>query len=154
MLTIQTVENIKSGSKWTLVNGIYAILLGIAYLATLGFFIRRGFRSIDVVWQVFSKYNPEIANMLIRMIIIKAILIILIGVMIVALSYHILKKKDKVAWITLFVTGLIFWGSILTLEIMQGDLYLIVPHFIGWITFIIGSLLPVRYYLQRDYTEY
>lgn len=154
MLTIQTVETIRRGSRITLFNGIYAILIGIIYLCTFKFLLKMDFRSIDVVWQVFSKYNPDITSMIIKLIILKAVFIIIFGVMIVTFSAYILKKKDKVAWIILFITGLIFWGLILTLDIMQGNLFTIIPILIGWIMFIIGILLPVRYYLQRDFTEY
>lgn len=154
MLTIRTVENIKRGSKITLFNGLYAMVYGIISLCLMDIFIKRDFRDISVVWQVFAKYNPEIANMLFRFIIIKSILIIIVGIMIIALSNYILKKKDKTAWVTLFVTGLMFWGSLLTVDIMQGNLITIIISLVGWIMFIIGILLPVRYYLQRDYTEY
>jgi hypothetical protein len=52
MLTIQTVENINRGSKITIFNGIYAILLGIAYLIFLIPLLKMNFRRIDVIWQI------------------------------------------------------------------------------------------------------
>jgi hypothetical protein len=112
------------------------------------------FRRIEVVWQVFAKYNPAIAAMYIKMLILKGVLIITFGVVIVYLSNYILKKKDRTAWINLFIFGLIFWASLLTIEILNKNPYTIAASFIGWIMFIIGILLPIRFYMQREYEEY
>lgn len=154
MLTIQTVENIKKGSQITLFNGIYAILVGILYLIFTFPLVKMNFRSIDVIWQIFSKYNPELSFMVIQMMIFKGIMIIATGIMIIYLSNYIIKKKDKTAWVILFLVGLIFWPTILTLEIMSKNFYTIVASFIGWLTFVIGMLIPLKYYMQKEYPEY
>jgi hypothetical protein len=154
MLTIQTVENINRGSKITIFNGIYAILLGIAYLIFLIPLLKMNFRRIDVIWQIFSKYNPGLSRMLIELIVLKAILVIALGITIIYLSNFILKKKDKTAWVILFIIGLIFWPSLLTLEFLDRNIFTVIACFIGWLSFIIGMLLPIKYYLQKEYPDY
>ena len=59
MLTIKTLESIKRGARFTLFNGIFSILLGIFYIGFFELILRANFRAINVVWQVFSKYNPR-----------------------------------------------------------------------------------------------
>ncbi len=154
MLTIQTVKNIKTGSRITLINGIYAIILGILYSSLFNFIIKTNFHSIDSIWQIFSKYNPLISALFLKLLIIKGLFIISIGIMIIYLSSYITRKKDKAAWFVLFLIGLLFWGSLLTFEILDRNLYTIVAAGIGWLTFIIGMLIPVKYYLERDYEDY
>jgi len=154
MLTIKTVENIKRGAWITYINGIYAILLGIIYLSFFRFLLKTNLKAIGVIWQVFAKYNPEINALFIRLIILKGIFIIAIGILIVYLSDYIFRKKDRGTWISLFVIGLIFWGSLLTFEIFDKNIYMITLVAIGWIGFIIGMLIPVKYYTQKDYGDY
>jgi hypothetical protein len=153
MLTIKTLEKIKIGSRTTLFNGIYAVLLGIFYLAFYEFIIKNNFRKIDIVWQVFEKYNPEISKLIIQLLIIKALFIIAFGLVIIYLSVYILKKKDKTAWLALLILGMIFWVSILVFEILDKNFYTITLIAIGWISFIVGMLIPIRYYTEREYDE-
>jgi len=154
MLTIKTVENIKRGAWITYINGIYAIILGVIYLSFFRFLLKTNLKAIGVVWQVFAKYNPEINALFIRLIILKGIFIIAIGILIIYLSDYIFRKKDRGTWISLFVIGLIFWGSLLTFEIFDKNIYTISLVAIGWIGFIIGMLIPIRYYTQKDYGDY
>jgi len=154
MLTVQTVHNIKRGAWMTYYNGIYAVILGIVYLFFVKTIIKMNFKSIDAVWQVFAKYNPELSSMIVRVLILKGVLIIAVGVAIVYLSNYILKKKEKAAWVVLFIIGLMFWGTLLAVEIFDRNWYTIIAVLVGWLTFIIGMLLPLKYYLQRDQIEY
>jgi hypothetical protein len=154
MLTIQTVENIKRGSRITLFNGIYAVIIGVLYLFFMIPLIKMNFREISVVWQVFSKYNPELTSMLLQLIIFKGIIIIGVGVIIIYLSNFILKRKDKTAWVILFIIGLLFWASLLTFEILSKNFYTITASFIGWLMFVIGMLIPIKYYLEKEYPDY
>ena len=154
MITANTVQSIKFGSKITIFNGIYAILLGIVYLGFSKLILLENFRVIDVVWQVFSKYNPSISWMLVKLMIIKGVFIITLGIVIVYLSTYILKRKDKPTWIMLFIIGLIFWPSMLAFEILDKNWYTTAAFLLGWISFIVGMLIPVKYYLQKDYQEY
>lgn len=154
MLTIKTLESIKRGARTTLFSGVYSILLGIFYIGFFEWIMRSNFRSINVVWQVFSKYNPEITSMLIKLMIIKGLFVIALGVVTVYLSAYILRRKDRATWIVLFVIGLIFWPSILTFEVLDKNWLNVSLVLIGWIIFIVGMLIPIRYYLEMDEEEY
>jgi len=154
MLTIQTVQNIKTGSRVTLFNGIYAMALGVLYLGFYKFMIKINFKAIDAVWQIFTKYNPELSSMLIRLMILKGIFIIIMGFTIAALSSYIIKKKDKHAWVMLFIIGLVFWGALIAMEVLDGNYYAVAASTIGWIMFIIGMLIPLKYYMQKEYIAY
>lgn len=154
MLTIRTLQNIKTGAWITLINGIYAVLFGIFFTGFFRLILKTNFRAIEIVWQVFSKYNPAINSLIVKLMIIKGLFILTIGIVIVYLSGYILKKKDKSTWVLLFIVGLIFWPTLLTFEILDHNVYTIIASFIGWLTFIIGMLIPIRYYMQRDYSEY
>ncbi len=154
MLTTKTLENIKRGARITIFNGIYAILLGIFYLVFFEFILKTNFHAIDIVWQIFAKYNPAINLFLVKLIIIKGSFVITIGAVIAYLSNYILKKKEKATWVALFIIGLIFWPSLLTFEILDKNWYTTAMAFFGWISFIIGMVLPIKYYMQREYNEY
>lgn len=154
MITANTVESIKFGSKITIFNGIYAILLGIFYLSLFPWIMKEKFNAIDKIWTIFSRYNPEISGLYIKTFILSAILMIALGICIIYLSYFILKRKDKTAWIILFVIGIILWPCILLVDILNKNIFFIVLSFIGWLTFIIGMLIPIKYYLQKGYNEY
>jgi len=154
MLTVRTLEKIKTGSWLTLINGIYAVLFGILYIGFINFILKINFKQIDIVWQVFVKYNYQINYMIARLMILKSIFIIAIGITIIYLSNYIIKKKDKPTWVVLFIIGIIFWPALLTMEFLDNNIYTIVGAFIGWITFIIGMLIPLKYYTQREYSEY
>lgn len=150
MLTIKTIDRIKNGSLVTFYNGIYAAVLGAIYLIFFNFILKTNFKAIDVVWQVFAKYNPAVNSLFIRLMILKGVFIIAIGALIAYLSNYIYKKKEKSTWIALFIIGIIFWPSILTFEILDKNIYTIIASFIGWATFIIGMLIPIKYYIQRE----
>lgn len=154
MLTIRTLEKIKRGSWITLINGVYAVLFGILYMALMMFILKINFHKIEIVWQVFVKYNPAINFMIVRLMILKSIFIIAIGIIITYLSNYILRKKEKPAWVILFIVGIIFWPALLTMEFLDGNIYTSIAAFVGWISFIIGMLIPIRYYTQREYDEY
>lgn len=154
MLTIKTLETIKRGAWITYANGIYAIIMGLLYLIFMKFMLKTNFKAIDVTWQVFAKYNPEINGLFYKLIILKAVFIICIGIAIIYLSANILKRKEKGTWIALFLVGIIFWPTLLTIEIMNQNVYAGIASFIGWFSFIIGMFIPIRYYMDKDYTEY
>lgn len=154
MLTIKTLENIKLGARITLINGIYAAFVGAFYMLFFNFVLKTNMKAIDVIWQVFAKYNPEVNSLFVRLMILKGVFIIAIGVLLASLSYYILKKKDRGTWITLFIVGLIFWPSILTFEVLDKNIYLIIADIIGWITFLIGMFIPFKYFIREDYEGY
>jgi len=154
MITIRTLQKIRAGALTTLFNGIYAVILGFIYIFFRGFILNNNFHSINAIWRVFSKYNPEISAMYLRLFMIKAIFIIAIGITIIYFSSYVLKKKEKTTWVNLFIIGIIFWPSLFLFDIFDKNFYMISLSFIGWISFIIGMLIPIRYYMQKEYTEY
>ena len=154
MVTIQTIENIKLGSRITLYNGIYAILLGILSIIFYDKLMLTSFRAINSVWQVFTKYNPEISALFFNLILAKSFFLIAIGISIWFLSDYILRKKSKSAWLILFVIGIVFWAGLLTTEIFNKNIYTITASFIGWLSFIIGMVIPIKYYTHKNYEEY
>jgi len=154
MVAIRTIENIKTGSRITLWNGIYAILLGFFYLIFSNFILKINFRALEGSWGFFDKFNPEISALFGRLFILVGLIIVAVGAGIVYLSYSIAKKKEKDLWVVLFVIGIIFWSGLLTIEILNQNVYTISLSFIGWITFIIGKIIPIKYYLEKPYSSY
>lgn len=150
MITVQTVENIKRGSSITFYNGIYAVLLGIYYIASFSFAMKMNFNSLKLSWQIFNRYNSEISALFFKLVLIEALFMIAIGIAVMYLSSYIGKRKDKTAWVMLFIIGTIFWPSLLVVEILNYNILNIALSFIGWLTFIIGMLFPIKYYLQRS----
>jgi len=154
MVTIQTIENIKRGSKITLFSGIYAIFVGLFYIFFYNWIMYNNFRKIDSIWQIFTKYNPEISNFFFYLFLSKGLFIIALGICVIYLSIFIMRKKDKTAWVILFVIGLVFWAALLTIEMLTKNVYTISLSFIGWLIFIIGMIIPIKYYTQKSYDEY
>jgi len=153
MITIKTIERIRRGGRITYFNGIYAMITGFLYVVFFWFILNTDFHAIKAVWPVFVKYNPEISSLFMRLLVIKGIFILSIGLIMVYLSSYILKKKDKYAWYVLFIIGILFWGSLLVIEILNRNLYTITLASIGWLMFLIGMLIPIKYYLKNDYDE-
>lgn len=155
MVTIRTVQNIKFGSKITLLNGIYAIFLGFFYIIFSKFILNINFKSIkDITWGFFYKFNPEIASMFGRLFILVGLIIIGTGGAIIYLSNTISRKKEKDLWIVLFIIGIIFWTGLFTIEALNKNPYTITASFIGWLSFVIGMLIPIKYYLEKPYDSY
>jgi hypothetical protein len=57
-------------------------------------------------------------------------------------------------WIILFIVGIINWVALLIISIILGNILLIILTATGWLTFILGMLLPIKYYLEKSYREY
>jgi len=148
------IQRVKQGARITYFNGIYMILLGSFFILSANFNMKKNFNSIDQLWGFFSKFNPEIAGLFILFNIIIGIFLISIGIVIIYLSDFILKRKDKMAWVILFLFGIINWVGLLIITIILKNLILISLTFIGWFIFILGMLLPIRYYLEKSYREY
>jgi uncharacterized membrane protein YgdD (TMEM256/DUF423 family) len=79
--------------------------------------------------------------------IFKGLFIILAGIFFIYLSAHIYKRKEKTAWLVLSAIGLLFWSSLLIMEILDRNILMIILSSIGGISFIIGLIFPIRYYL-------
>ncbi len=148
------IQRVKQGAKITLYNGIYMILFGIFHIFFAEFNMKKNFQAIDSIWNLFVKYNPKIYVLFLLSNISIGILLISLGVFISYLSYFIIKRKDKMAWVILFVSGIVSWIGLLIISFLFKNWTLIILSLIGWIMFIFGMLLPVRYYLEKDYREY
>lgn len=148
------IQRVKQGARISLYNGVYMILLGI-YLV---FFIKVNmiitFESIYLLWGFFNRYTHNVAHIISLFNILTGILLISEGILIVYLSDFIIKRKEKMAWTMMFLSGVIAWAALLVISILFQNWLLIILAFIGWISFIIGMVLPIRYYIEKNYREY
>jgi len=148
------IKRVKQGAKITLYNGIYSVLLGIFYIFFVNLIMIMNFNSISRLWGFFIKYEPEISRLFYLLNINIGIFLIVIGIIIIYLSYFIYKRKEKMVWVILFISGIISWAGLLTITILMKNIVLIILSSIGWITFVFGMILPIRYYLEKEYREY
>ncbi len=148
------IRRVKRGASITFYNGIYMIILGIYFISFVNFNMKTNFNSISQLWGFFSKFNTEIAFLFLLFNMIVGVFLISNGVNIMYLSDFIYKRKEKMPWVILFFSGLISWVGLLTIMILAKNLLLIILSFLGWLTFAIGMLLPIRYYLEKSYREY
>ena len=148
------IQRVKLGAKITLYNGIYMVILGIFYILSTQLNMANNFNAVKLIWKNFVKYNPKIANIFFFYNITQGILLVCVGIFVIYLSYFIIKRKEKMAWIIMFLSGIIAWASILTISIIMQNILLIILNFIGWLTFIIGMILPIKYYAVKRYREY
>ncbi|MBR9704665.1 hypothetical protein GOV12_04585 [Candidatus Pacearchaeota archaeon] len=148
------IQKVKQGAKITLYNGVYMIFYGIFYIFFLKMNMRQNFREINELWGFFIRYDANIAVLFTLFNVFIGILLISNGIFIIYLSDYIIKRKDKMTWVVLFLSGIISWGGILTISILLKNVLLIVTAGIGWLSFIIGMLIPISYYLRKSYKVY
>ncbi len=148
------IQRVKQGAKITFFNGIYISIFGLFYIFFSKYILKENFRAIHVFWNVFEKYNPALAKTLNFLNFTIGILFISIGIFIMYLSYFIIKRKEKITWVILFIAGIICWAGILTISIFIKNILLIFLSGLGWFIFVLGMLLPIRYYLEKTYREY
>lgn len=148
------IQRVKQGAKITYYNGIYMVLIGLFYSIFSEYNIASSFRSISESWGFFLRYNPKIAHLFIFFYALVGILMISNGIFIVYLSDFIIKRKEKITWVMLFISGIIGWGGILVISILFENLMLIILSGLGWLSFVIGMVMPIRYYLEKSYREY
>lgn len=148
------IQKVKQGARITLYNGIYMILFGIFYMAFIKFNMRYNFNAIEELWGFFAKFNPEISYLFYLFNIIIGLFLISTGIFTIYLSDFIMKRKEKMTWVILFLSGIISWGGLLAISVLFKNLVLVILSFIGWFIFIVGMLLPIRYYLEKSYREY
>jgi len=148
------IQRVKQGAKITNFNGIYMIVLGIFMILFINLNMKSNFYGINKLWGFFSKYNSEISYLFFLFNILIGIILISLGIVMIYLSDFIIKRKDKMAWITLFTIGLISWVSLLVISILLKNWALIIFTFIGWASFVFGMILPINYYIQKGYREY
>ena len=148
------IQRVKQGARITYFNGIYMILLGFFFIFYTNKNMKQNFLAIDQLWGFFTKFNPEISALFILFNIIIGILLIPAGITIIFLSDFIIKRKDKMTWVILFITGIIEWVGLLIITILLKNYLLITLSIIGWIIFVIGMIIPIQYYLEKGYREY
>ena len=148
------IQRVKQGAKITHFNGIYTMVLGIFFILFRDLNMKSNFYGINKLWGFFSKYNPEISHLFSLLNILIGILLVSIGIAIIYLSDFIIKRKDKMAWVTLFILGITTWVSLLVISILLENWALIIFTFIGWASFVFGMIIPIKYYIQKSYREY
>lgn len=148
------IQKVKQGAKITLYNGIYMIFFGIFYIVFVKFNMSYNFNAISELWGFFAKFNPKISQLFFLFNILIGLFLISGGVTTIYLSDFILKRKEKMTWVILFLSGIISWGGLLVISVLFKNPILITLSFIGWAIFITGMLLPIRYYLEKGYREY
>jgi hypothetical protein len=148
------IKRVKQSARMTYVNGIYMILTGLFLIFFYKLNMKINFSAINQLWGFFSRYNDKIAELFGLFNVSIGLILIPNGILIMYLSDYIIKRKDKFTWVILFISEIITWGSLLVVSILIKNIYLIAISFIGWLWFIIGILLPIRYYLEKNYKEY
>jgi len=148
------IQRVKQGAKITWYNGIYMILFGIFYAIFIKFNMKQNFNAINELWGFFAKFNPEITSLFYLFNILIGLFLISTGITIMYLSDFIIKRKDKMTWVILFVSGIIAWAGLMIVSSLFKNVILIILSIIGWFSFVFGMLLPIQYYLQKNYREY
>lgn len=148
------IKRVKQGAKITLYNGIYMIFYGFFYIFFYKMNMRDNFHGISELWGFFLRYNPKIASLFFLFNLLIGIFLISTGILIIYLSDFIIKRKEKMTWVILFFSGIISWAGILTISILLKNMILIILSGFGWLMFVFGMLLPIRYYLEKSYRSY
>ena len=141
---------IKLGSLITFYNGIYAIVFGIFMIFFSQFLIEKYFESFPEVWEILVKKWVSDISQYFLILIYTGFLLISFGIFIVYLSIFITKRKDKLAWVVLFSGGILGWASLFIVNILAKNIVMIFLSFIGWISFVLGMVIPIKYYLQKE----
>ncbi len=148
------IQRVKQGARITYYNGIYMILFGLFYIFFVKFNMKTNFNSIEQLWGFFARYSSDISYLFYLFNVLIGLFLISSGITVMHLSDFIIKRKDKMTWVILFVSGLIAWGGLFTISVLFKNWVLIVLSFIGWADFVFGMVLPISYYLEKGYREY
>jgi len=144
------IKLIRLGSLITLYNGIYAIVYGILIIIFNKIILSEYFRKIPVSWRIFERSFPVRAKLYSYLLFTHGFFLISLGILIIFLSYFILKKRDKLAWVILFFAGLIIWASLFIINFITGSWLIFILSFIGWASFVLGMLIPIKYYIKKE----
>lgn len=145
---------IKLGSLITFYNGIYAIVFGIFMIFFSQFLIEKYFKSFPEVWEILVKKWVSDISQYFLILIYSGFLLISFGIFIVYLSIFITKRKDKLAWVVLFSGGILGWASLFIVNILTKNIVMIFLSFVGWISFVLGMVIPIKYYLQKELPKF
>jgi len=144
------IQRVKQGAKITFYNGLYMIFVGIYFIIFIDFNMKLNFNSIYQLWTFFWRYNSKISYMFYLFNLILGISLISNGIFISYISNLIIRRKEKITWVILFVAGILTWAGLLIVSFLFKNILLIILSFIGWIFFIFGMIFPIKYYLQRE----
>ena len=148
------IQRVKQGARINFYNGVFTILFGFFYIFLSDITLRISFRNISELWGFFLRYDPKIAGLIILFNVLVGILLISNGIFIMYMSDFIIKRKEKMTWVMLFLSGIISSAGMLAISILFKNWVLITLSAIQWVTFLFGMLLPVKYYIQKSYREY
>ena len=148
------IRKVKQGAKVTWYNGIYMILFGIFYAVFARLNMSQNFNAISELWGFFAKFNPEITFLFYLFNILIGLFLISTGITMMHLSDFIIKRKDKMTWVILFISGLIAWSGLSIISYLFKNQILIALSIIGLVMFIFGMILPISYYMEKSYREY
>ncbi len=144
------IKLIRLGSLITLYNGIYSILIGLFFILYSKFLISKYFERFPEVWEILVRRWVDRFSQYHLILIYTGFLLISFGIFIIYLSFILLKKRDKLSWVILFSGGLISWGSLFIVNILTKNFIIIILSFIGWASFIIGMMIPIKYYIRKE----
>lgn len=145
---------IRLGSLITLYNGIYAISFGFFVIIFSKFLVGKYFEPFPEIWEILvRKWISDISQYFLILISI-GFLLISFGIFVTYISIFIIKRKDKLAWVVLFLAGILGWASLFIINIIGKNLLMIVLSSIGWVSFVIGMILPIRYYLKKELPKF
>ena len=134
----------------TLINGIYAIFLGLFFVFYSRFLILEYFERFPEIWAILvQKWLSEISQYNL-ILIYTGLLLISLGIFIIYLSVFIMKTRDKLAWVILFSGGIVAWAGLFVVNIIAKNFLVIGLSLVGWVSFIIGMLIPIKYYLKKE----
>lgn len=148
------VKLIRLGSLITLYNGIYSIILGIFMIIFNRFLMIKYFISFPESWEILVKKWITYISQYNLILIYTGFLFISFGIFIVYLSIFIMKRKDNLAWAVLFFAGILGWAAVFIINIVAKNIIMSVLGFIGWVSFVVGMTIPIKYYLQKGYPRF
>ncbi len=148
------IQRVKQGASITFYNGLYMIFIGIFFIVFYDFNMKNNFSHVTQPWGFFVKFSADVSYIFLLLNILLGIFLIAGGITLMYLSDFIYKRKEKFTWVMLFIIGIIFWAGLLTIFIFMKNIILIVLTFLGWASFVFGMLLPISYYLEKNYREF
>jgi len=145
---------IRLGSLITLYNGIYSIVCGFFMIIFSRYLIKKYFEPFPEIWEILVKKWISDISQYHLILIYTGFLLVSFGIFILYLSVFIMKKKDNLAWAVLFFGGILGWASIFLVNILAKNLIMIIIGLIGWASFVIGMIIPIKYYIQKGYPRF
>ena len=134
------VKRIKQGARINYYNGIYIILLGIFYTCFIGVNMKYNFNSTKELWGFFTMFSPGVTKLFYLFNILIGLFLVSTGITIMHLSDFIGKRKEKLTWLILCLSGTISWAGLFIISILFKNWILIFFSFFGTIMFFKGIL--------------